>query len=200
MDGTWQIAERLADAAVAAPRGRARQMNAGAAVARGEILLFLHADTHLPRGGIDRVREAMEDRTIVGGAFRIRLSASPGADARTRAALRLIGWAIGARSRWTRSFTGDQAMFVRAGPFRASGGFPEIPLMEDVELSRRMGREGKTVLLPQSVRSSGRRWEAWGPAATVLMMWRLRIGYRFGMTADECADRYRAGPSVLSRR
>ena len=199
-DRTPEIAEKLADAAVAAPRGRARQMNAGAAAAHGEILLFLHADTLLPPGALDRVRGAMQDVGVVGGAFRVRLSASPDAGAGARAALRVIGWGISARSRLTRSYTGDQAMFVRAGPFRAAGGFPEIPLMEDVRLSRWRARLGRTVLLPDFVLSSGRRWEAWGPAATVLLMWRLRIGYRLGMTAEECADRYRAGPSSFSRR
>jgi rSAM/selenodomain-associated transferase 2 len=199
-DRTADVAMELADAAISAPRGRASQMNAGAAVAHGDILLFLHADTHLPPGGLDRVLETMKDPAFAGGAFRIRLSPSPGAGACTRAALRVIGWAIGLRSRLTRSYTGDQAMFLRAAPFRAAGGFPEIPLMEDVELSRRMAREGRTVLLPLCVRSSGRRWEAWGPAGTVLLMWRLRIGYRFGMTADACAERYRRGPSFLRRR
>ncbi|MGE5247594.1 MAG: TIGR04283 family arsenosugar biosynthesis glycosyltransferase [Verrucomicrobiota bacterium] len=199
-DRTPEIAEKLADATIAAPRGRARQMNAGAAVANGTTLLFLHADTLLPTGAIDAVQEAMKDAAVVGGAFRIRLSASPGAGACTRAALRLIGWGVRVRSRITRSYTGDQAIFVRAEPFRASGGFPEIPLMEDVEASRWMARRGKTVLLPLAVRSSGRRWEAWGPAATVLLMWRLRVGYRFGMSAEECARRYRTGPSFLRRR
>jgi rSAM/selenodomain-associated transferase 2 len=199
-DRTADVAEKLADAAISAPRGRASQMNAGATVACGDILLFLHADTLLPPGGIDRVLEAMEDQALVGGAFRIRLSASPHAGGCTRAALRVIGWGICLRSRITRSYTGDQAMFLRASTFRAAGGFPEIPLMEDVELSRRMARKGDTILLPLCVLSSGRRWEAWGPARTVLLMWRLRIGYRFGMTPDACAERYRKGPPFLSRR
>ncbi len=199
-DRTLEVAGRHADAAISAPRGRASQMNAGAAVARGDILLFLHADTRLPPRGLDSVLDAMKDRALVGGAFRIRLTASPGAGAGTRAALRIIGGAIGLRARLTRSCTGDQAMFLRTAAFRAAGGFPEIPLMEDVELSGRMAREGKTVLLPLQVRSSGRRWEAWGIAGTVLLMWRLRIGYRFGMTAEKCAERYRIGPSLLRRR
>jgi rSAM/selenodomain-associated transferase 2 len=199
-DRTLELAQAAADTVLRAPRGRAYQMNAGAAAARGRILLFLHADTLLPPNGLECLLEAMEDPDVVGGAFRIRLSASPRATRGTRIALRVIGWAIGLRSRITGSYTGDQAMFLRAASFRASGGFPEIPLMEDVELSRRMAREGRTVLLSEWVRSSGRRWEAWGPAKTVLLMWRLRIGYRFGMTPQECADRYRVGPASLSRR
>lgn len=199
-DRTVGIAGELADMVVSAPRGRARQMNAGAAAARGEILLFLHADTVLPPMGMAGVLEAMSDGDVVGGAFRVRLVPSPSAGAYTRAALGITGRAIGLRSLLTRSYTGDQAMFVRAAAFRAWGGFPDIPLMEDVEMSRRMNLEGKTVLLPLEVGTSGRRWEAWGPARTVLRMWRLRIGYLLGMTAEQCAERYRRGPSPLTRR
>lgn len=199
-DRTAAIARELADRLTVSARGRAVQMNAGAAAARGEILLFLHADTLLPPGGIERVRDAMTDPGIVGGAFRIRLSASPGAGRYTRAALAVIGRAIGLRSRVTRSYTGDQAIFLRAARFRDAGGYPVIPLMEDVELSKRMARDGRTVLLPVCVRSSGRRWEAWGPARTVLFMWRLRIAYRLGRTPRECAERYRVGPAFRWRR
>jgi rSAM/selenodomain-associated transferase 2 len=199
-DRTVEIAGRLADVVLSARRGRARQMNAGAAAARGEILLFLHADTLLPPGGIGQVADAMGRHGVIGGAFRIRLAASGGAGAYVRTALRVIGRAIGIRSRITRSFTGDQAIFVRADAFRAAGRFPEIPLMEDVEWSRRMTRAGKTVLLPLCVESSGRRWEAWGPLRTVLLMWRLRIGYRLGMTPAECQARYRQGPSPRAKR
>lgn len=199
-DGTIGIARELADSVVSAPRGRAKQMNAGAAAALGEILLFLHADTALPASATACILEAMSDRDVVGGAFRIRLLPSPSAGRYARAALAVTGRAIGLRSRISRSYTGDQAMFVRAERFRAFGGFPEIPLMEDVELSKRMNRMGKTVLLPLRVGSSGRRWERWGPARTVLLMWRLRIGYLLGMTAEQCAERYRRGPSLFNRR
>ena len=102
--------------------------------------------------------------------------------------------------RIARAFTGDQAIFARGEAFRAVGGYPEIPLMEDVELSRRMRRAGKTVLLPLRVETSGRRWEAWGPLRTVLFMWRLRIGYLLGRTPSRCAEAYRRGPAALMRR
>jgi rSAM/selenodomain-associated transferase 2 len=199
-DRTVAIARELSDAVVSSPMGRAHQMNAGAAAARGGILLFLHADTVLPPEGIARILEAMKDGALVGGAFRIRLLPSPCAGAYARAALRITGSAINLRSLLIRSYTGDQAIFLRAATFRACGGFPEIPLMEDVELSRRMAREGKTILLPLRVGSSGRRWERWGPVRTILLMWRLRIGYLMGMTAAECAERYRRGPTFLTRR
>lgn len=198
-DRTVEIARRMADAVVSAPRGRAAQMNAGAAAARGEVLLFLHADTLLPPGGLAEVAGALEDPAVVGGGFRVELAASA-ASAYVRAALRLAGMGINLRSRATRSFTGDQAIFVRAAAFGEIGGYPEIPLMEDVELSRRMTRIGKTVLLAPRVRPSGRRWEAWGPAKTIALMWRLRVAYLCGRSPGWCAERYRRGPARVAGR
>ena len=194
-DRTVEIARARADAVIAAPRGRAAQMNAGAAAARGEVLLFLHADTLLPGGSLPAVLGALKDPGVIGGAFRVRLAASPDAGRYVRAMLGITGWMIGARGAVSRSYSGDQAIFVRAEAFRAVGGYPEIPLMEDVELSRRMRRAGKTVLLPLRVESSGRRWEAWGPLKTVLFMWRLRIGYLLGRAPARCAEAYRRGPA-----
>jgi rSAM/selenodomain-associated transferase 2 len=198
-DRTVEIASGRADAVIAAPRGRAAQMNAGAAVARGEVLLFLHADTLLPAGSVPAVLGALRDPAVIGGAFRVRLAASPGAGRYIRTTLGITGRMIGARGAVSRSYSGDQAIFLRAEAFRASGGYPEIPLMEDIELSRRMRRAGKTVLLPLRVETSGRRWEAWGPLRTVLFMWRLRIGYLLGRTPSRCAEAYHRGP-VLKRR
>jgi GT2 family glycosyltransferase len=170
-------------------------MNAGAAAARGDVLLFLHADTLLPGGSVPAVLVALQDPGVTGGAFRVRLAASPGAGRYVRAALRITGGMIGARARAARAFTGDQAIFARAEVFRTVGGYPEVTLMEDVELSRRLRRAGRTVLLPLRVETSGRRWEAWGPLRTVLFMWRLRIGYLLGWTPSRCAEAYRRGPT-----
>jgi rSAM/selenodomain-associated transferase 2 len=199
-DGTLEAARRLADRVVATAPGRARQMNAGAASARGDILLFLHADTLLPPGGLDAVTAALRDRSVAGGAFRVTLRPSPGAGPYVRGMLALTGRMINLRSALTRVRTGDQAIFLRAETFRELGGYPEIPLMEDVELSRAMRRMGKTVILPLRVGTSGRRWEAWGPLRTILRMWRLRIGYLLGMTPERCAEIYRRAPSPLTRR
>jgi len=199
-DRTVEIARARADAVIIAPRGRASQMNAGAAVARGGVLLFLHADTLLPGGSVPAVLGALRDPAVIGGAFRVRLVASAGAGRYVRAALGVTGRMIGARACVARAFTGDQAIFARAEAFRAVGGYPEIPLMEDVELSRRIRRAGKTVLLPLRVETSGRRWEAWGPLRTVLFMWRLRIGYLLGMTPAQCAQAYGRGPVRFKRR
>jgi len=194
-DRTVEIARARADAVIAAPRGRAAQMNAGAAVARGEVLLFLHADTLLPGGASPAVLAALLDPMVVGGAFRVRLAASPGAGRYVRAALGITGRMIGARAAVSRSYSGDQAIFVRAEAFRAVGGYPEIPLMEDVELSRGMRRAGRTALLPLRVESSGRRWEAWGALRTVLFMWGLRLGHLLGRTPSRSAEAYRRGPA-----
>lgn len=198
-DRTVEIARGRADAVIDAPRGRASQMNAGAAVARGEVLLFLHADTRLPAGSLPAVLDALRNPAVIGGAFRVRLAASPGAGRYVRATLGITGRMIGARAALSRSYSGDQAIFARAEAFRDAGGYPEIPLMEDVELSRRMRRAGKTVLLPPRVESSGRRWEAWGPLRTVLFMWRLRVGYLLGETPARCAEAYRGGPPLTRR-
>ena len=198
-DGTAEVARRLADRVVAAPRGRARQMNAGAMVARGEILLFLHADTLLPPCGLDAVRQALRDRRVVGGAFRIALLPSAEAGTYVRAMLLLTGRMINLRSAWTRSSTGDQAIFLRAGTFRELGGYRDIPLMEDVELSRGMRRTGRIALLPIRVGTSGRRWEAWGPVRTILRMWSLRLAYLAGMTPDRCSELYRRVPLPITR-
>ncbi len=198
-DRTAEIARGEADAVIATPPGRAAQMNAGAAAARGNVFLFLHADTLLPGGSVPAVLGALQDPGVIGGAFRVRLAASPGAGRYVRATLGITGRMIGARAGVSRAFTGDQAIFVRTEAFCAVGGYPEIPLMEDVELSRRMRRAGKTVLLPLRVQTSGRRWEAWGPLRTVLFMWRLRIAYLLGRTPSRCAEAYRRGP-LLRRR
>ena len=198
-DRTVEIARGEAVAVIAAPRGRAAQMNAGAAVARGDVLLFLHADTLLPGGSVSAILVALQDPGVIGGAFRVRLVASPGAGRYVRATLWITGRMIGARASVSRAFTGDQAIFVRAEDFRAVGGYPDIPLMEDVELSRRMRARRKTVLLSLRVRTSGRRWEAWGPLRTILFMWRLRIAYLLGRTPSQCAEAYRRGPGLTRR-
>ncbi len=198
-DRTAAIAGGEADTVILSSRGRAAQMNAGAAVACGEVLLFLHADTLLPAGSAAALLDALRDPERIGGAFRVRMIPSPGATPYARTMLRVTGRMIGARAAVTRAFTGDQGIFVRAEAFRSLGGYPEIPLMEDVELSRRMRRAGKTVLLPLRVLTSGRRWETWGPLRTILFMWRIRAGYLLGWTPSRCADAYRRGPSFTRR-
>jgi len=193
-DGTSDAARPIADAVILSPPGRARQMNAGAAAAKGEILLFLHADTSMARGSIAAVREEMSREGVLGGAFSVRLEVSAGAPLLRKAALRLTSRMINLRARLFRAYTGDQAIFVRRDVFEEIGAYPEIPLMEDVELSRRLTRRGKTVLLALPVATSARRWEEHGTLRTILLMWGLRLAYLFGMPPARCAELYGRKP------
>ena len=159
---------------VVSPRGRAAQMNAGARQAAGDVLLFLHADTKLPAGASRDIRKCMADPRRVGGRFDIRLDS-------TRPLLRLVGRMISLRSRLTRVATGDQAIFVRRAVFERLGGFPEIPLMEDVAFSRALKKAGRIACLRARVTSSARRWEQHGAVRTILLMWVLKLLYLAGV-------------------
>jgi rSAM/selenodomain-associated transferase 2 len=177
-DGTPRLAAPLADRVLAAPAGRARQMNAGAAVAAGEALLFLHADTALPPEADRAVLGALAARPW--GRFDVKIASR---DPR----LAVVGWCMNWRSRLTGIATGDQAIFVRRAAFP---GFPEIALMEDVAFSKAMKRVSPPACLRQRVSTSARRWERGGVPATVLLMWRLRWRYWLGADPDELARRY----------
>ena len=183
-DATRDVAARLADTVVAAPRGRAAQMNAGAAIARGDVLVFLHADTQLPRGFAEAVARALDDPAVVGGYFALALDA-PGW--RYRLTERLIS----ERSRLTGVATGDQAIFVRRAVFQALGGFAPLPLMEDIDLMRRLKHSGRVAALRERVVTSARRWERRGFWRTVLLMWTLRLAYYAGVAPDTLARWYR---------
>jgi rSAM/selenodomain-associated transferase 2 len=193
-DGTPDAARPIADTVIFSPPGRARQMNAGATASKGEILIFLHADTSMANGSITAVREAMARESILGGAFPVRLEVSAGSPLLRKAALRLTSRMINLRARLFRAYTGDQAIFLRRDVFGEIGAYPEIPLMEDVELSRRLTRRGKTVLLPVPVTTSARRWEEHGTLRTILLMWGLRLAYLLGMPPARCADLYGRKP------
>ncbi len=158
-----------------APRGRAGQMNTGAAMASGDALLFLHADTWLPTDTFDAIERALANPGVVGGAFRLRFDCA-------RWPYRLVAFSTNLRSRLRGSFTGDQAYFVRAQSFRAAGGYPELPLMEDLEIITRLRAIGKVVLVPAYVTTSARRHERVGLLSSVLLMWLLRTLYTFGVS------------------
>ncbi|MBI2837316.1 MAG: TIGR04283 family arsenosugar biosynthesis glycosyltransferase [Acidobacteria bacterium] len=153
-DGTTEIARSFAGAQViAAPRGRASQMNAGARLASGDVFLFLHADTSLPADAAHWIRRALADPAVVGGAFRTWTVTDSGSTW-----LSPLLHLADVRSRYSRLPYGDQAIFVRADAFWRLGGFPELPLMEDLELSRRLRRIGQVRTVPAVVRVSGRRF------------------------------------------
>ena len=177
-DGTPRLAAPLADRVVAAPRGRALQMNAGAAAASGDALLFLHADTILPADAERAVLAALASRAW--GRFDVSIDSR---DAR----LALVGFCMNWRSRLTGIATGDQAIFVRRAAFP---GFPAIALMEDVEFSKRMNAVSAPACLRARVATSARRWERRGVLRTVLLMWRLRLAYWLGADPADLARRY----------
>jgi rSAM/selenodomain-associated transferase 2 len=181
-DDSLAIARARADLAFVAPRGRAAQMNAGAAACPGEALLFLHADTRLPHDANVRVQRAI----LAGsgwGRFDTRID-SP------RLALHLVAFLMNCRSRWTGIATGDQAMFVRYELFHAIGGFPDIALMEDIAISRILLPRGLPACLRQQVITSARRWEQQGIWRTIFLMWRLRAAYFFGADPSRLALQY----------
>jgi len=186
-DDTWALAQPRCDRIVAAPRGRASQMNAGAALARGDILLFLHADTLLPRNAGELVRRVLAEPAHAWGRFDIRIDSSD-------PKLRLVGKLINARSRWTGIATGDQAIFVRRADFERVGRYPDIALMEDVALSRALKWLTPPVCLTDRVVTSGRRWEKHVVVRTILLMWRLRLAYALGADPTKLALRYGYAP------
>lgn len=182
VDRTREIAAALADRVITAAAGRARQMNAGAALAQGDILFFLHADTAVPPGFAAAIVAACSH--AVGGRFDVELD-GPGR------ALRLIATAINLRSRWSGLFTGDQGLFIRRDVFEALGGYPDQPLLEDLALSRKMKRAGSVAALPLRLRTSARRWRERGVVRTVLLMWWIRSLYFFGVSPERLARLYR---------
>lgn len=174
-DGGPEVVRRFPAARlVSSERGRARQMNAGAAAAAGDVLLFLHADTRLPPGAPAAIGRALADPAVVYGRFDVRFD-SP------RRVYRTIATLMNLRSRLSGICTGDQALFVRRSTFAALGGYPDIPLMEDVALTRRLKRRGRRAALRLPVTTSARKWEREGVARTVVLMWALRLAYACGV-------------------
>jgi rSAM/selenodomain-associated transferase 2 len=182
-DRTAEIAQALADLVIAAPRGRAAQMNAGAAMAHGDVLLFLHADTRLPTDADRVVCEGLARSGRTWGRFDAAIAGE-------NPLLRVVAFTMNLRSRLTGIATGDQAMFVTRETFRAVGGFPDIAVMEDIALSRALKRHSPPFCLADKVVTSGRRWETHGVVRTILLMWRLRLCYALGAAPDRLARRY----------
>ena len=182
-DDTVEEAKRQGILVCVSPRGRARQMNTGAALARGDMLLFLHADTQLPPDADRLVAQAIA-RGAVWGRFDVTI---PGQSA----LLPVVAALMNIRSRWTGIATGDQALFVKREIFQRLGGFPDQPLMEDIELSRRLCRLSRPACLRAKVTTSGRRWDTRGAWSTIFLMWRLRWRYWRGESAERLAELYR---------
>jgi rSAM/selenodomain-associated transferase 2 len=183
-DGSVAIATRAGFEIVRAERGRARQMNAGAAAARGDVLLFLHADTRLPDGAIQLIAAALADGRHVWGRFDVRF------DLRTWT-MDATAFLMNLRSRLSGIATGDQALFMTRTTFDAVGGFPDQPLMEDVEITSRLRRRSRPACIRRPVLTSARRWQSRGPWRTILLMWRLRLAYWFGASPADLERQYR---------
>lgn len=183
-DDSVQLAMPLADSVLTARKGRARQMNAGASRASGDILLFLHADTCLPENADGLIAQALHVNRRVWGRFDVLIEG-------TSPLFRIISTAMNLRSRWTGIATGDQAIFVTRSLFEAAGGYEDIPLMEDIALSRTLKRYGPPMCLRHRVITSGRRWEKHGILRTIWLMWRLRFSYWRGADPVDLAVRYR---------
>jgi len=184
-DGTVDVARQFTGQVFKGARGRANQMNFGVLQAKGDLLLFLHGDTTLPPAAVELVRQTLTDDTVAGGAFQLRI-ASP------CRALKLIAWGANLRSRYLGLPYGDQALFMRRSVFDAIGGFSPWPLMEDVDLVRRMKRAGRVVVLPSAVTTSARRWEREGIFRTTVRNSLLLIGFWMGLSPAWLAQWYRA--------
>ncbi|MGE3150717.1 MAG: TIGR04283 family arsenosugar biosynthesis glycosyltransferase [Pseudorhodoplanes sp.] len=182
-DMTLAVASRFCDLAITAPRGRASQMNAGAALARGRYLLFLHSDTRLPDRACEEIATALSDGGRLWGRFDVKIRSD-------LAALGIVARLMNLRSRLTGIATGDQAIFVRRDAFERVGGFPDIPLMEDIAFSKTLKRLAHPMCLTSKVSTSGRRWKKHGVVRTIVLMWRLRLAYFLGADPSDLAVRY----------
>jgi rSAM/selenodomain-associated transferase 2 len=182
-DGAREIAEPLADCVIVAPRGRAAQMNAGAALAAGDVLLFLHADTRLPREADGLIAAALEPTGRAWGRFDVAIVGC-------HPLLPVVARLMNLRSRATGIATGDQAIFVTREAFRRAGGFADLALMEDIVLSRALKRISPPACVRPRATTSGRRWEKHGVLRTVMTMWRLRLAFFLGADPRDLASIY----------
>ncbi len=182
-DNTAAVARPLADQVINAPRGRARQMNTGAAHARGDILLFLHADCRLPVAADGLIIDGLNRARKTWGRFDVTLAGR-------HPMLRVVGAMMNLRSRLTGIATGDQGIFVTRALFETAGRFPDIALMEDIALCKTLKAFGGPLALRHRIVASGRRWEKHGVLRTILLMWRLRLQYWLGANPDTLAKIY----------
>nr|WP_273209133.1 TIGR04283 family arsenosugar biosynthesis glycosyltransferase [Marinobacter subterrani] len=190
-DGTAELARPLCDRVVNSEKGRAAQMNAGAALARGDLLLFLHADTRLPENALEHLSDFAGSHRAW-GRFDVRLSGQ-------RPVFRMVAWFMNQRSRLSGICTGDQAMFVRREAFEVLAGFHVMPLMEDVEFSRRLCRMSRPFCIKEPVVTDSRRWEKQGVWRTIFLMWQLRWRYWRGESPESLAQIYRSDVRNVSK-
>jgi len=183
-DTTLSLARQAGCRTISCPRGRGRQMNIGAAAARGEVLLFLHADTLLPDQFPQLVLNTVKQPGTVAGAFSLAIDAP-------RKSLAAIAWLANLRSRMLKLPYGDQALFFERNTFTAIGGFPEIEIMEDFVFMRKIKRKGRIVILPDRAMTSARRWQNMGVIRTTLINQIIVCGYGLGVHPARLAKWYR---------
>lgn len=173
VDATAQVAASLVDRVISANKGRATQMNAGAAVATGDALLFLHADSILPPDADQLIFNGLQSTSRTWGRFGVTIKGA-------HFFLPVIAWFMNQRSRLTAIATGDQGLFMTVDAFKSAGGFANIALMEDVAMCATLKKISAPICLTQKIVTSGRRWEKHGVWRTILLMWRIRLAYFFG--------------------
>ncbi|MEU3143066.1 MULTISPECIES: TIGR04283 family arsenosugar biosynthesis glycosyltransferase [unclassified Streptomyces] len=191
-DATVELASRHATV-ITSERGRARQMNEGARHANGDILWFIHADTAVDPDALGQIRAALADPAVTGGGLTLRF------DHRTPA-LNYLAWTSNARARRLHHIFGDQAMFIRRTVFDALGGFPDLAIMEDLEMSRRLHQRGRVFLLPATSTASSRRLAAHGTWRMIAFMQYLKLLYFAGVAPEAIRARYTAGPRLFPKR
>jgi len=182
-DGSFAVARSRADVALQVAPGRAVQLAAGVAASAGDWIWMLHADTRVPTQAWAELRRAVRDERATWGRFDVRLDAAGWP-------YRMIGASMNARSRVTGICTGDQGIFVRRDALASIGGVPLQPLMEDIELTRRLRRRARPVCIEVPLVASARRWQRHGVFPTILLMWRLRLQYYFGAAPEELVRVY----------
>lgn len=188
-DETRVIATRAGAVVVESDRGRSRQMNQGARAARGDVLLFLHADGALGAGAAEAIDQALSSAEVVGGSFRLRIRGGG-------TALALVALGSNLRARYLGMPYGDQAIFLRRSAFDAVGGFPDVPFLEDVVIVRKLRRLGRLVQLEETVTTGSRHWEPLGALGTTLLNWSMVVLYFSGVPPARLApayQRWRAG-------
>lgn len=183
-DETVTVARSHNVQVISTPPGRACQMNAGAARATGDILLFLHGDTRLPDNFDGLIRQGLQEPKTIAGAFELRIDSQ-------QFGLRLIEQLVNWRSRFFSMPYGDQAIFLKATVFHDIGGFPSLPIMEDFEFIRRLQPLGQITIVPASVLTSGRRWERLGIIQTTLINQLIILGYFGGFSSEKLAQFYK---------
>lgn len=183
-DDTVRVAESLNVRVISSPARRSHQMNLGATLAKGNIILFLHADTHLPSRFEYWIRQALAEPKIIAGAFELKVNS-------TTPALRWVEWGVKVRSHLFQMPYGDQALFIRASIFKELGGFPDLPIMEDFELMRQLKQRGRIKIAPAAVVTSNRRWKNLGVCRTTLINQLMIVGYLLGISPERLIRWYR---------